>query len=474
MVTQGVDHYRQDLRRAIGLIGNTSITLSFLTPTASLFLTASVLLTLNGSATFLSFVFAGVAALGMALCFAEMGSAFPVVGGQYSIVMRVLGRPLGFLAFVLFVVLGIFTISATSLVVGIYLQVIWPDANSALVGSLMIAGATLVGVFGIRFNAVVTGLFLLLELIVVLIVSVTGLVHVHQPVSTLFDLRSFDAKGNPIAIGFGGMVAGIAIAMFAYNGYDTAIVFSEETQGRRTMIARAVLTSFFIALVAEVVAVTATLLGASSLVKEFNSSAPISYMLTANGGTTLNTLVSLGVALAIFNADIAAVLAIGRVIYSSARDRAWPDVINRWVGDVHPRLKTPWIATTILGVACTVLTAASNIATLVTFVGVVLIVLYAMVAISAFVSRFTQRNIERPFKMPFWPLPIVIALVGIGMALSQQKVADLVIVAGILLASAIYYVAYLQPRSSTHWLKLDPLPMEETAPVARVAPVPTV
>jgi amino acid transporter len=324
----------------------------------------------------------------------------------------------------------------------------------------MIVAATIVGVLGIRFNAVVTGLFLALELLVVITVAVTGFAHVHQPLNTLWSLQSFDAKGNVVPIGIGGMVGGIAIALFAYNGYDTAIVFSEETTGHSRLIGRAVVTAFLVALVAEVIPVTATLLGAPSLSSMVNSPAPFAYVMSADGGSTLNTIVSLGVALAIFNADIAAVLAIGRVIYSSGRDKAWPEPLNRWLGAVHPTLKTPWVATIVLGVASAALTAGSNIATLVTFVGVILCVLYALVAGSAIVSRYTQKTLERPYRMLIWPVPAVVALIGIALTLSQQKLSDLAIVAAILVVSAAYYYLYLRPRATTNWQSLKPLTSE--------------
>ena len=466
MAHESPSQYPQQLKRGLGFLGNASITLSFLTPTASLFLTAAVLLTLVGTASFLSFAVAGVAALGMAFCFAELGSAFPVVGGQYAVVMRVLGRPAGFVAFILFLTLGIFTISASSLVVGTYLKAVWPHINTRDVAWAMILVATAVGVFGIRLNALLTGLFLLLELIVVLTVVIVGFGHVHQPVSTLWNVH------HPLDVGLSGVISGMAIALFAYNGYDTAIVFSEETHGRRRNIAKAVLVSFFVALVFEVAAVAATLLGAPSLTDMVKASSPIGYTVQANSSSGLNKALSLGVALAIFNADIAAVLAFGRVIYGSARDRAWPEPVNRWFADVHGRLRTPWIATIVLGVGCAILTAVSTIAALVTFVGVVLCVLYALVAISALVSRFTQRELVRPYRMPVWPVPVLLGLAGASIALSKQTGHDVGIVAAICGGAAGYYFLFLHRRAEA-WRGLAPAP-ESAGPEEGLEPAPAV
>jgi hypothetical protein len=88
----------------------------------------------------------------------------------------------------------------------------------------------------------------------------------------------------------------------------------------------------------------------------------------------------------------------------------------------------------------------SSLISVVTFTSVLIIVLYALIAISAIVSRFTQRELERPFRMPLWPVAPVIALVGVGIALSQQKGSDLIIVAAIFGGGIIYYVGFLMPR----------------------------
>ena len=43
------------------------------------------------------------------------------------------------------------------------------------------------------------------------------------------------------------------------------------------------------------------------------------------------------------------IITLARVIYSSGRDKAWPGVINDWLAAVSPRFKTPWVATTVIG-----------------------------------------------------------------------------------------------------------------------------
>ncbi len=449
--------YEQQLSRAMGVLGNICVTVSGVTPTASIFIIAPVAFASQGSGTFLAFIIAAVIGLGMAMCYAELGSTFPIAGGQYSVVARVLGRPIGFLAFADYLVLTVFVPSSIALGAGQYVALLWPTANNAnLIGLIIMLATTVIAILHIRTNAIVTGIFLAIELLAVGTMSVLGLIHIHQPLSILFQPQTVGSHNALSPITLGVLLAGVSIAIFAYNGYDSPIIYSEEMTGPRRGVAKAVFWSLGITIVAELIPVTAVLLGAPSLQALINSPTPMSYVLTALGGNVINVLVLVGVLCAIFNGTIAILLSYGRVLYSSGRDRAWPEPISRWLAATHPRFKSPWVATALLGIVGGLLTYFSSIATLVTFTGVLLVILYGLVALSALVSRLSQRNLERPYKMPFWPLWPLIGLVGCVVVFTQQTFSDMGICAAIFVVAGLYYVIYLRPRRATHWVMLDP------------------
>lgn len=464
--------YEQQLSRAIGVLGNICITVSGITPTASIFIIAPVAFANQGSGTFLAFVIAAIIGLGMAMCYSELGSTFPIVGGQYSIVARVLGRPIGFLAFVDFLALAIFIPSSIALGAGQYVTVLFPTVNNAnLVGLIVMVLTTIIAILSIRFNAVITGIFLAIELLAVGTVTVIGFTHIHQPLSILFIPQTVGPHNAVSFLSLGVLLAGVSTAIFAYNGYDAPIIYSEETTGPRRGIARAVFWSLGITIVAELVPVTAALLGAPSLQALVSSSTPMSYVLTSLGGPVLNALVTIGVLLAIFNGNIAIMLTFGRLVYSSGRDKAWPEPISGWLAKTHPTLKSPWVATALVGLIGALLTYFSNVAALVTFTGVLLIILYGLVALSALVSRFTQRGLVRPYKMPLWPLWPIIGLAGCIIVFTQQSLTDMGICTAIFIVAGLYYVLYLRQRQSTHWVMLAPTQSDEpeTTPAEPVA-----
>lgn len=464
--------YQHGLRRAINTLGNIAISVSGITPTASVFIIAPVAFAAQGTGTFWAFVIAALIGIGMAMCWAELGSAYPVVGGSYSLVSRVLGRPAGFVVFVLVLVTAIIIPSSIALGAGQYLSVIWPGENANLIGAAIMVVTAIIAMLTIEINARVTGFFLTLELLVVLVVTILGFTHVHQPLSALIFPHTFDAHGNSFPLTLGAVLTGVATGVYAYNGYDSPIVYSEETRGAQKNIAKAIFWSLGITVAAELIPVVAALLSAPSLAQLTTAPTPMQYMITAVGGKTLNTIISLGVALAIFNATLAIILSVSRILYSSGRDRAWPEPISTWVASIHPRLGTPWLATAFVGLVGAVLTGVSSLAALVTFTGVILVVIYALIALSALVSRVRQKGLSRPYRMPVWPVPPIVALVGLVVVATQQTLHDVGIVVAFVAAALLYYMIYLRGRQDTRWVMLEPTTAEKEALSEADAPQP--
>ena len=468
---QRVPHYKQELDRGLHVLGNVMITISGVAPTASVFILAPIALWIAGTGAFLAFVIAGVIGVGMAFSYAEAGTAFPVTGGEWAVVARILGRPIGFVSLALMLVSVILIPSSIALGAGQYLAVIWPSQNPQLVGAVIMLVAGGLAVLQIKTNAIVQGVLLAMELIAVGTITVLGFTHVNQSVGVLFSPVTFNGDTS-VAVAFGVVLTAVPIAMFALNGYGAAIVFSEETQRARQSVARAILWTLGITLAVELIPVTAAILGAPSLSALISAETPMSYILTELGGDTVNTVVSLLVFIAIFNGCLAIVVLMSRILYGSGRDKIWPEPISRWLAMVHPRFKTPWVAALVMAVIGAVLTASSDIAVVVTFTGVVLIFTYAFIALSAIVVRVRHKDLPPHYQMPLWPIWPVIALAGVVYVLTQQSAKDVLIVLGFCALALVYYYAYLRPRAGKRWLMLEVAEEGpyETAAVARNAP----
>jgi amino acid transporter len=186
----------------------------------------------------------------------------------------------------------------------------------------------------------------------------------------------------------------------------------------------------------------------------------MSYLIRALGGDTLVTIVTLALLATFFNILLAVLLEYARVLYSSGRDRTWPAPLSRALGRVHPRTRTPVVATVVIGVAALTLTAVSDYAAAVTFASLTVVTTFALIALSAVASRQRQPGLDRPYRMPLWPLP-PLALAGVAVTVLLQTGRDLAIVAGILAAGLLCDASYLRPRRKTRWILLDPLTAEQ-------------
>jgi amino acid transporter len=450
--------YQQQLARTLRVAGNMTITLSVIGAAASVFAIGSVALRQQGSGAFLAFLIAALISGCLAVGWAELGALYPTAGGLYGIVARVLGRRAGFLALVLQLALFVIVPSAFALAAGQYLTALWPAITPRTAALALLVAATALTVAGIRFNAAMTAALLTLELTIILVVSVLGFAHAHWSVAgTLLDPRVYAADGSATPVSLRTLLAGVTLGMGAYAGYGSAVIFSEETQGPRRGIARAVLGALGVAVAAELLAITAALLGAPSQAQLTTAPAPMSYLVRSLGGDTLVTIITLALVATFFNILLAVLLEYARILYSSGRDRTWPAPLSRGVGRIHPRTRTPVVATVTIGVAALTLTAVSDYAAAVTFASLTVVVTFALIALSALASRFRQRSLARPYRMPLWPLPPVVALAGVAVTVLLQAGRDLAIVAGILAAGVLYDAAYLRPRRDTHWILLDPL-----------------
>ena len=451
---QGVPHYKQELDRGLHVLGNVMITISGVAPTASVFILAPIAMWISGTGAFLAFVIAGVIGIGMAFSYAEAGTAFPVTGGEWPIVARILGKPLGFISLALMLVSVIVIPSSIALGAGQYLSVIWAGQNPNLVGAVIMLLVGGLAMLQIKTNAIVQGILLAIELVAVGAITVLGFTHINQSASVLFSPQTFDGDTS-VAVAFGVVLTAVPIAMFALNGYGAAIVFSEETKRARQSVARAILWTLGITLAVELIPVTAAILGAPSISGLLGADVPMSYILTELGGETVNTVVSLMVFVAIFNGCLATVVLMSRILFGSGRDKIWPEPISSWLAAVHPRFKTPWVAALVMAVIGALLTGFSDIASVVTFTGVVLVFTYVLIALSAIVVRVRFKDLPAHYKMPLWPVWPVIALAGAAYVLTQQSLKDVLIVLGIVGVALVYYYAYLWPRRDSKWIMLE-------------------
>src|SRR3954451_9779877 len=201
------------LHRGLSIRGVVALAVSDITPMASLLIIAPVVLAAAGTASLWAYLVGCFLAVCVALCMGELGSMYPVAGGLYSIVHRVLGRPLGFLALIDYIAQGVFLPASIALGVGTYLHALNDSIPINLSSAIAMALVTLLAVLRIHVGAVLVGVFLAIEVIVITVLSVAGFLNWNQPLSILS--APVVAAGSTLtSVGAGAVVAALAITMF--------------------------------------------------------------------------------------------------------------------------------------------------------------------------------------------------------------------------------------------------------------------
>ena len=464
----GEQRYKQELARSITVPGNIFITLSGITPAASVFTVVPIALATAGSGSFLSFVFAAIVGVFMAFCWAELAAAFPIAGGDYALVWHSfkgraspLAGPGSFVTFALYASFIAFIPATVALGAGTYFGVV-AHVDPRYIGAVIVIIATGLALLKVRFNALLTGVFLFIELAALLILTVLGLSHAHRW-SFLIHPVVGGANGLLTPVAFAGVLPLTAAAVFSYNGYANSVNFSEETVGPSRSVARAILWSLVITIAAELIPLTATIVGAPSLAIMTRSAVPLEYFIDATSNQTLYTVMSVAIVLAILNAVVAILLANARILYSSARDRAWPGPVNQWISFVHPRFKSPWLPTVLIGAIGAVQCFTTSLITLVNLTGASLVADYALIAVAALIARLVGATARSSYKMPFWPLPPLLALASLSYVFTQQTKPLLeatLITMGI---GLVYWVVVILPQRGRAWSLRDPTADESQA-----------
>ncbi len=421
------------------------LTISCITPASSLFIIVPELLATQGSGVVIALVLGLVISIAVGACYAELGTRTPSSGGEYAMVTHTIGRTFGWLTFAMTAALLVLIPPVIALGFADYLSpIIDLDRNvTAAVVMLLAMGSA---VLPLRANALVTTIFLALEVVAVGVVAFLGFANSQRSITTLVQPQALvDGALSPFTLGI--LVSGLAVAMFVVNGFGTASYLAEEILEPRRNVARAIFSSLLIAGLLIIVPTAAVVVGAGSI--EDLALLTFPDFVEQWAGPGVAAAVSLGIAVAILNAVIVMVLQNGRVFYASGRDQAWPAPVNAALTRLHPRFNTPVMATFAIAIPGAVLSFLFDIESLLGVTSVIVAAVYLLLAVGALAVRRTP---HAGWKMPLWPLAPVVVIVALGYALSQSAGLDLAIVAGIVLAALLYEVLYLRPRRNTRFL----------------------
>jgi amino acid transporter len=336
------------LHRQLTAFGALLLTLSCLSPVLSIYGIGSDVLQHQGTGAAPLFLIGIGAAVVWAVVYAEVGSAYPYAGGDYVGVGRILGSWAGFASLTAWVVTAGPSTAYEVQIFAQYMGELWPGVPTWawVVGGLVAALA--VAMLAVRASAIVTGIFLAIEMAAVLVLIVAGAMHPH--LATALHPVVMNAHGVLAPVGVTAMALGFISAAYATAGGNQAINFGEELEEPHKHMGKVVLWAALIGAFGTALPVIGVVVGAKDLVAVMKDHAPFARFASDAFGPWAGPALSGAVALAVFNALIAQLMFLGRLYFSLGRDKIFPGPVSRVLSWVEPKSGAPRGGTLVIGV----------------------------------------------------------------------------------------------------------------------------
>jgi len=423
---------------------------------------------MGGPQAVLGWLLGAVLSLCDGLIWSELGTAYPEAGGSYTYLKHLygekkLGRACSFLYAWQLLFSAPLSIASGCIGFSQYLSFFVPNASrpfasAALLGvpvvlstqTLMAMTACVVAVIILyrsifAIDRIVRWLGLVVGLTLVTVI-IAGFTHFNAH-------RAFDFPPNAFHLDsafFIGLGAGMLISSYDYWGYYNVCFLGAEVRDPQRTIPRAVLGSIGI------VATLYMLMNVSVLGvlpwREMQSSDSHARMFTMAvmmerlyGHTAAAVLVVL-ISLAAFASVFALLLGYSRIPFAAARDGNFP----AWFGTLHRKHRIPQHSLLTLG-AVTLVCCIFRLQEVITTLVVIRILFqFLLQGTATLLPKHRQQRKERGFRMPLYPLPVILALSGFVFILfsrpnflKEMRTALLILLAG----ATVYNVRLFHTRN---------------------------
>jgi amino acid transporter len=204
--------------------------------------------------------------------------------------------------------------------------------------------------------------------------------------------------------GIDGVIRAATIVFFAYIGFEAVSTAGQEAKNPRKDMPIGILGSLVICTILYM-ATAAVLTGVVSFTK-LNVAAPVATAVDTFGPqwSWLAKCIKIGAIAGLSSVVLVLMFGQTRVFYSMSRDGLMP----RALAKVHPKFKTPWINTLIVGVLVSLAAAVYDINKLGDLTSVGTLVAFGLVCFSVIWLRAKRPDLPRHFKV--WGYPVIPAI----------------------------------------------------------------
>lgn len=380
----------------------------------------------------LAWVAGGVATLIGGLCFAELATTYPHPGGNYHYLVRAFGAAPGFLyVWARLAVIQTGSIAMLGFIFGDYASEVLPlgPYSSSIYAAAAIALLTAVNVAGIVQGKGTQHVLTLLTLAGMAVLIAVGLsLAPAAPAAP----AAAPATGSPSAA-FGLVMI---FVLLSYGGWSEAAFISAELKNVRRNMALALLGSIAV-ITAIYLLLNYALLRGLGLQEMAGSNAVAAELMRRSLGAPGVLFIGAIVAVTALDSMNASIITGGRTNYALGRDYG----AFRWLGYWSER-GTPVNALLAQGLVALALVLLGTVTrngfrTMVEFTTPVFWLFLLLTAVSLLVLRRREPHVERPFRVPLYPLtPLAFAAISGYMLYSSLAYTGLGALVGVAVLAA--------------------------------------
>ena len=393
------------LRRVLGAFDLTLLGIGAIVGAGIFVLTGVAAAKYAGPAIMLSFVVAGFACAMAALCYAEFASMIPIAGSAYSYSYATMGELVGWI--IGWDLVLEYAVGAAAVAVGWsgYLNVILsgmgihlPHALTHAPGGaggglidlpalLIVLLVSAVLYVGISESARLNSIIVVIKLTAIAVVIIGGAFFVRP------------ANWSPFApFGWNGVMKGAAVIFLAYIGFDAVSTAAEEVVDPVRDLPIGILASLFVctALYISVAAVLTGMVPAHLI----DVKAPLASAFVLRSLNFVAWIVSMGAVAGLTSVLLVLLLGQSRIFYAISRDGLLPQAFSR----VHPTYRTPYIPTTLTGIAVGLTAAFLPIQEIAELTNIGTLFAFVLVCLGVWILRRVEPALRRSFRTPLVPL----------------------------------------------------------------------
>jgi len=386
---------------------------------------------LAGDLVWASFLLAAGVSVFTGLSYAELAAMYPHAAAEYVYVRRAFGRPFfAYLVGWLIVFAAVVSASTVALGFGGYaaaLAGLPPIACAALL-IVLLSGVNFIG---IQESSWVNVVFTVVEASGLALIVVLGFTYASpRPVSYLTSPMGLD-----------GVLAAIALSLFAFIGFENIANIAEETKTPSKVLPRAFLLSIVITAVVYTLVALAVVrvLDGAALGGSAAPLADVAGVTIGPGGRVALSAIAL---FATSNTVLVLLVASSRILYGMANQGSIPQALAH----VHPRTRTPWIAILAVMAIAVVFTLGGNLTTIANLAVFSIVLTFAVVNLAVIWLRYRQPAATRPFRVPLrigrFPVVAGLGLVTSVIGLLRFEFSTAVVALGVLgLATVVYFLS---------------------------------